>query len=44
MAKDFYTAVADRRTFYGISKETVITDEVIKEIIEHAGKAYTIIV
>ncbi len=38
MKKDFYTAVADRRTFYGISKETVTTDEVIKEVIEHAVK------
>jgi predicted oxidoreductase (fatty acid repression mutant protein) len=38
MAKDFYTAVADRRTFYGISKESVVSDERIKEIIEHAVK------
>ncbi|WML33643.1 nitroreductase family protein [Clostridium sp. OS1-26] len=38
MAKDFYTAVADRRTFYGISKEAVVSDERIKEIIEHAVK------
>ncbi len=38
MSKDFYTAVADRRTFYGISKESVISDERIKEIIEHAVK------
>lgn len=38
MAKDFYTAVAERRTFYGISKESVVSDERIKEIIEHAVK------
>ena len=38
MKKDFYTAVTDRRTFYGISKEHVISDDKIKEIIEHAVK------
>jgi uncharacterized protein len=38
MSKDFFTAVADRRTFYGISKETVVSDDRIKEIIEHAVK------
>lgn len=38
MAKDFFTAVADRRTFYGISKESMVSDERIKEIIEHAVK------
>ncbi|WP_291633172.1 nitroreductase family protein [Clostridium sp.] len=38
MKKDFYTAVADRRSVYGISKEKVTTDEVIKEVIEHAVK------
>ena len=38
MKKDFYTAVADRRTIYGISKEKVTTDEVIKEVIEQAVK------
>ena len=38
MVKDFYTAVADRRTFYGISKESVVSDERIKEVIEHAVK------
>lgn len=38
MNKDFYNAVADRRTIYGISKEKVTTDEVIKEIIEQAVK------
>jgi len=38
MSKDFFTAVADRRTFYGISKESVVSDDRIKEIIEHAVK------
>jgi predicted oxidoreductase (fatty acid repression mutant protein) len=38
MSKDFLTAVADRRSYYGISKETVVSDERIKEIIEHAVK------
>lgn len=40
MSKDFFTAVADRRSYYGISKETVVSDERIKEIIEH-GVKYT---
>jgi glucokinase len=34
MEKNFYAAVADRRTFYGISKERVVSDERIKEVIE----------
>jgi uncharacterized protein len=38
MGKDFYSAVTDRRTFYNISKESVISDEGIKEIIERAVK------
>lgn len=38
MKKDFYTAVADRHSFYGISKEGVTSDERIKEVIEHAVK------
>lgn len=38
MSKDFFTAVADRRTYYGISKESSIPDERIKEVIEHAVK------
>lgn len=36
MKKDFNIAVEERRTFYGISKENVTTDERIKEIVEHA--------
>lgn len=38
MSKDFLTAVADRRTYYGISKEAVVSDDRIKEIIDHAVK------
>jgi len=38
MKKDFYTAVADRRSFYEINKEKVTSDEVIKEVIEKAVK------
>lgn len=38
MKKDFYEAVESRRTFYGISKESIISDENINEIIEHAVK------
>jgi predicted oxidoreductase (fatty acid repression mutant protein) len=38
MTKDFYTAVETRRTFYGISKETVVSDEKIKDVIYHAVK------
>lgn len=38
MAKNFYTAVADRRSFYGIGKEAVVSDEKIKEVVEHAVK------
>ena len=38
MKKDFYTAVAGRRSFYGISKEKVTTDEVINEVLQQAVK------
>ncbi|MDF2588897.1 MAG: nitroreductase [Anaerocolumna sp.] len=38
MNKEFLTAVADRRTFYGISKESVIADDKLKSLIEHAVK------
>ncbi len=38
MSKNFLTAIADRRTFYSISKESVISDLRIKEIIDHAVK------
>jgi len=38
MSKNFFTAVADRRSYYGISKESVVSDDRLKEIIEHAVK------
>lgn len=38
MSKDFYTAVKERRTIYGISKEAVVPDERIIEIINYAAK------
>ena len=38
MPKDFYKAVQGRRSIYGISKDTTISDARIKEIIEHAVK------
>ena len=40
MKKDFNAAVAERRSFYGISKEAVVSDDKIREIIEH-GVKYT---
>ena len=36
--KDFYSAVEGRRSIYGISKETVISDERIQEIVAFALK------
>lgn len=38
MNKDFFKAVEDRRTFYGISKDSVVSDDRIIEIVEHAVK------
>ncbi|AHC19727.1 nitroreductase family protein [Paenibacillus polymyxa] len=38
MAKDFFTALKDRRSYYGISKEQVIFDQRIQEIVEEAVK------
>ncbi|EMA6344077.1 nitroreductase family protein [Bacillus cytotoxicus] len=38
MAKDFYTAIEDRRSVYAISKEQVVSDEKIQEVIQHAVK------
>jgi len=38
MAKDFYVAMQERRSVYGISKEKVASDERIQEIIETAVK------
>ncbi|CAG9613675.1 hypothetical protein BACCIP111899_02894 [Bacillus rhizoplanae] len=36
--KDFYSAVADRRSIYAISKEAVVSDERIQEVVNHAVK------
>jgi predicted oxidoreductase (fatty acid repression mutant protein) len=38
MTKNFYEAVESRRSHYGISKQQVVSDDKIKEIIEHAVK------
>lgn len=38
MAKDFYNAVKDRRSFYGINKESPVSDERIGEIVDAAVK------
>lgn len=38
MEKNFYAAIADRRTFYGIGKDKVVSDDRIKEVIEYAVK------
>jgi uncharacterized protein len=38
MGKDFNAAVADRRSFYGISKEKVVSDEKIQEVVNNAVK------
>jgi len=38
VSKKFYIALEKRRSIYGISKETVLTDEKIQEIVETAVK------
>lgn len=38
MSKDFYVALQERRSIYGLSKENVASDERIQEIIETAVK------
>jgi len=38
MSKDFYVALRERRSIYGLSKEKVASDERIQEIIETAVK------
>lgn len=38
MKKEFYDAIENRRSIYGISKETPVTDERIQEVIHHAVK------
>lgn len=36
--KNFYEAIESRRSHYGINKEVVVSDDRIKEVIEHAVK------
>ncbi|QAA30915.1 nitroreductase family protein [Clostridium manihotivorum] len=38
MEKNFFDAIESRRSFYGISKEAVVSDEKIREVIEKAVK------
>lgn len=38
MSKDFYSAIQDRRTIYGIGNQPAISDERILEVIEQAVK------
>jgi uncharacterized protein len=38
MATDFYTALEKRRTYYGIGKEPVVSEERIRKVIEEAVK------
>ena len=38
MSKDFLSAVSERRSYYGISKEVSISDNQIQELIEYAVK------
>ena len=38
MEKTFFSAVKDRRTYYGICKESVITDERIHQVVQEAVK------
>lgn len=38
MTKDLYTAIKERRSYYGISKEVQVSDERLKEIVEFAVK------
>lgn len=38
MTKEFYTAIQERRSYYGINKEVQVSDERLKEIVEFAVK------
>ena len=38
MKKNFFDAIKERRTFYGISKESVVSDDRIIELVENAVK------
>ncbi|MDP1419162.1 nitroreductase family protein [Peribacillus simplex] len=36
MVKDFFSAIEDRRSYYSLSKERVVPNKRIKEVIDHA--------
>lgn len=36
MKKDFYQAIQDRRSIYGISNERIVSEEKIQEVVNHA--------
>lgn len=36
MADNFYESVENRRSYYGIGKEKIVSDERIQEVVEHA--------
>ncbi|MBO1000443.1 nitroreductase family protein [Bacillus sp. SD075] len=36
MGKDFFSAIEDRRSYYSLSKECVVPNKRIKEVIDHA--------
>ena len=38
MSKDFYTAIKDRRSIYGISNEEIVSQERIEEVVKYAVK------
>lgn len=38
MSKDFYTSLEERRSYYGIGKDTTVSAEKIQEVVEHAVK------
>lgn len=38
MTKNFYEGLKERRSYYGISKEKILSDEKLQEIIEHVVK------
>lgn len=38
MAKDFYAALRDRRTYYGIGKEEIVPEKRIEEVVTEAVK------
>ncbi len=38
LTTDFYTALKERRSYYGINKDIKVSDDRIKEIVEFAVK------